>query len=286
MGEKYLAAYTNDSNIASKPVNLVSKRILSKILVDENINHSLTASSIKKRQYGENILLSNGYELLAENVSMTSQTAIISIIRNGIKIYHKKVKPGDFVVYEKAVDKVYSVYGYQKDSFKIFPASLPILAIHVDSIMVEDGKTAVIIDGIFQLSDVYTDIDPEYGLLGITQVNENSITMKNRMNANLSISDNMDFVNVQGTYISPIYLMNNIRLKTANSKILRFFVYDEDMPHNHERRGSVYSRSSPVMAWDGLNFPGFWYDIDSNLFSEELEITNISGRKIPRGSLR
>ncbi len=165
IGEKYLAAYTNESNIASKPVNLVSRRILSKILVDENIQHSLIASNIKKRQYGENIFLSDGYELLAENVSMTSQTAIISIIRNGMKIYHKKVKPGDFVVYEKAVDKVYSVYGYQKENLKNFPVSLPILAIHVDSIMVEDGKTAVIIDGIFQLSDGYTDIDPEYGLL-------------------------------------------------------------------------------------------------------------------------
>ena len=286
MGEKYLAAYTNDSNIASKPVNLVSKRILSKILVDENINHSLTASSIKKRQYGENILLSNGYELLAENVSMTSQTAIISIIRNGIKIYHKKVKPGDFVVYEKAVDKVYSVYGYQKDSFKIFPASLPILAIHVDSIMVEDGKTAVIIDGIFQLSDVYTDIDPEYGLLGITQVNENSITMKNRMKATLTIPQSMDSVNIQGEYISPIFLISNIKLKFADSKNLRFFVYDENMPVNHERRGSVYRESSPVLAWDGLNFPGFWYDINSDRFSEKLEVKNISGRIILREYLR
>ncbi len=68
LGEKYLAAYTNDSKIASKPVNLLDRRILSKILIDENINHSLIASSIKKKQYGENILLSDGYELrLSEN---------------------------------------------------------------------------------------------------------------------------------------------------------------------------------------------------------------------------
>ncbi len=42
MGEKYLAAYTDDSKIASKPVNLLSRRILSKVLIDENRNHSLT----------------------------------------------------------------------------------------------------------------------------------------------------------------------------------------------------------------------------------------------------
>lgn len=41
LGEKYLAAYTNDSKIAEKPVNLLSRRILSKILIDDDTNHSL-----------------------------------------------------------------------------------------------------------------------------------------------------------------------------------------------------------------------------------------------------
>jgi len=53
------------------------------------------------------------------------------------KIISQKVKPGDFVVYERAVDKVYSVYDIKRQ-LKIFPESLPILAIHVDSIMVEE----------------------------------------------------------------------------------------------------------------------------------------------------
>lgn len=61
---------------------------------------------------------------------------------------------------------------------------------------------------------------------------------------------------------------------------------EKNMPQDHERRGSVYSKSSPLLAWDGLNFPGFSYDIDSNSFSEKLEIINISGRKISRGHLR
>ncbi len=219
--------------------------------------------------------------LLARDVNTTSGTAIISIIRNGIEVYHKIVKPGYIVVYERAVDKVNTVNEYEKESQKYFPATLPIIAIHVDSIFTENGIATVIIDGIFQLSDVYTDIDPEYGLLGITEISEKGITMKNRMNANLSISDNMDSAYTQGAYIS-VYFINNIRLKLANSKILRFFVYDEIMPRNHERRGSVYTKSSPVLAWDGLNFPGFWYNIDSNTFSEKLKITNISGRKISR----
>lgn len=278
LGEKYLAAYTNDSKIAEKPVNLVSRRILSKVLIDENKNHSLVE--------GKNLTLDAGYVLRVRNVNITSGTAVISINKNAIEFYRRAVNPGYIVVYEKAVDKVYSVYDNQKYVQKDFPDFLPVIAIHVDSITIEDGNAAVVIDGIFQLSDVYTDIDPEYGLLGITEVSETGIAMKNRIKAGLSIPDNMNFVNADGTYISPIYFIDNIRLKLANSTKLRFFVYDENMPPNHERRGSVYSGSSPVQAWDGLNFPGFWYDIDSNSFSEKLEIINISGRNIPKGYLR
>jgi S-layer protein (TIGR01567 family) len=281
LGEKYLAAYTNDSKIAEKPVNLLSRKILSKILIDDNTNHSLTEG--KKLALG-NEVPGGDYVLLATNINTTSGTAVISIHRKGIQVYHKIVIPGYTVIYERAVDKVYTVSGIE--SYLYFPASLPEIAVHVNSISTENGNATVVIDGIFQLSDVYTDIDPEYGLLGITEVSDKGITMKNRMKANLSISDNMDFVNAQGTYISPIYFIGYRRLKLANSRTLRFFVYDENMPGNHERRGSVYSKSSPVLAWDGLNFPGFWYNIDSNSFSEKLGIINISGREIPRGYLR
>ncbi len=278
LGEKYLAAYTNDSKIASKPVNLLGRKILSKVLIDENKNHSLIE--------GSNFTLGAAYVLRLRDVNITSKTAVISINKNEIEVYRRIVKPDYIVVYEKAVDKVYSVYDNQKESQKDFPDFLPVIAIHVDSIKTEDGNATVVIDGVFQLSDVYTDIDPEYGLLGITEVSGTGIAMKNRIKAGLSISDNMNFVNAEGTYISPIYFIGNIRLKLANSKTLRFFAYDENMPPNHERRGSVYSGSSPVPAWDGLNFPGFWYDIDSNSFSEKLEIINISGRNIPKGYLR
>ncbi|HEY9205750.1 MAG TPA: S-layer protein domain-containing protein [Candidatus Methanoperedens sp.] len=278
LGKKYLAAYTNDSKIASKPVNLLSRKILSKILIDENKNHSLTE--------GKNFTLGAGYVLRIRDVNITSKTAVISINKNEIEFYRRVVNPGYIAVYEKAVDKVYSVYDNQKYVQKDFPDFLPVIAIHVDSIRTEDGNATVVIDGIFQLSDVYTDIDPEYSLLGITEISETGIAMKNRMKAGLSISDNMNFVNAEGTYISPIYLINNIRFKFTKSKELRFLAYDANIPVNHERRGSVYSGASAVQVWDGLNFPGFWYDIDSNSFSEKLEITNISGRKIPKGYLR
>ncbi len=283
LGEKYLAAYTNDSKIAEKPVDLLSRRILSKILIDDNTNYSLTEG--KKLALGDEVP-GGDYVLLATNINTTSGTAVISILRKGIQVYHKTVKPGYIVIYERAVDKVYTVNGIEKEGYRYFPASLPEIAVHVDSISTENGNATVVIDGIFRLSDKYTDIDPEYGLLGITEISEKGIIMKNRMKVNLSISDNMDFVNAQGTYISPIYFISNIRLKLSNSTKLRIFVYDENMPRNHERRGSVYSKSSPVLAWDGLNFPGFWYDIDSNSFLEKLEIKNISGRKIPRGYLK
>ncbi len=283
LGEKYLAAYTNDSKITEKPVNLLNRRLLSKILIDDNTKHSLTEG--EKLELG-NEVPGGAYVLLARNINTTSGTAVISILRKGNQVYHKTVKTGSIVVYDRAVDKVYTVNGVKKEGYRYLPASLPEIAVHVDSISTENGNATVVIDGIFQLSDQYTDIGPEYGLLGITEVSEKEIIMKNRIKVNLSIFDNMNFVNAQEPYISPIYFIGNIRLKFTNSRTLRFFVYDEHMPDNHERRGSVYSESNPVLAWDGLNFPAFGYNIDSNSFSEKLEIINISGRKISKGYLR
>jgi len=50
-----------------------------------------------------------------------------------------------------------------------------------------------------------------------------------------------------------------------------------------ERRGAA--GSNRLTAWDGLNYAGFWYDIDSGNYSESLEITNMTGRMIPPGGL-
>ncbi len=41
-----------------------------------------------------------------------------------------------------------------------------------------------------------------------------------------------------------------------------------------------------LLGWsNGLNYAGFWYDIDSGNYSESLEITNMTGRMIPPGGL-
>ncbi len=87
--------------------------------------------------------------------------------------------------------------------------------------------------------------------------------------------------------LNSIGIMSNFGFKVAESEILRFLVERESKEYrNYERRGAVYTESNPVLAWDGLNFGGFLYDLDSGNYSEMLEITNLSGRTIPAHSLK
>ena len=226
------------------------------------------------------------YIIHVKDVNLTAGTAIISIEKNGMDFYRRTVKQDDTLIFEKGINRAQTLGGPPTEKQNVPMGFLPIIAVHVDSLRAEGEKSAVIINGIFQLSDIYTDIDPESNSFEITEVSERSIIVKNRIKVGLSLNESENFVTIDGTGISSVYLMNNIRLNIARSSILRFLVYDEDFHYDkHKHRGAVYTGSKPVLAWDGLNFPGFWYDLDSNSFSEKLEINNISGKKIPTGDL-
>ena len=278
MGEKYLAAYTEESRIATKPMKILTHRLLSKVLIDENENHTIID--------GKNLSLSDGRILHVKDVNITAGTAIISIEKNGIDFYRRTVKQGDTLILETGINRAQTLSGPPIEKQNVQMGFLPIIAVHVDSLRAEGEKSAVIINGIFQLSDIYTDIDPESDSFGITDVSETGIIEKNRIKVGLSLNESENLVNNDGTGISSVYLMNNLRLNIAPSNILRFLVDYEDFNYNkRKQRGAVYTESKPVLAWDGLNFPGFWYDLDSNSFSEELEINNLTGRRIPIGDL-
>lgn len=53
----------------------------------------------------------------------------------------------------------------------------------------------------------------------------------------------------------------------------------------NEQRGAMHTGLNNLTAWDGLNYAGFLYDIDSSNYSESLVITNMTGRRIPEGGL-
>ncbi len=76
--------------------------------------------------------------------------------------------------------------------------------------------------------------------------------------------------------------IGELELKVADSNTLRVQLYGGGRYGNIDRGATG---SNNMTAWDGLNYRGFWYDVDSGNYSESLVITNMTGRRIPEGGL-
>ncbi len=103
MGERYFAGYTQNSSISPSPVNLLTHRLLSKILIDENVNRTIISES--------GLALSDGYAIWVKDVNIAAGTAMISLNKNGNEIDSRLVKAGNTYIYEKDIRTVRTVNG-------------------------------------------------------------------------------------------------------------------------------------------------------------------------------
>jgi len=238
IGEKYLAGFPRgNSNISSGgKINLGP---LYKILADENIIHTLTR--------GSTLALNEGYVL--EIRDLNAAGVALSLKKEGIEVDKKTIDTGKNYIY-KIRDR-------------------PIIAIHIDSILKDNQTFSTKINGIFQVSEQYTQVNERdiLGLMKISKVSDTGITMSNILPVDLK----------RGSIIAIIW---SIKLKIADSDTLRVHLYSDC---SYENRGAAWSKE--LSSWDGMNYAGFRYDVDSGNYSESLKITNITGRTIPEGSL-
>jgi len=198
---------------------------------------------------GSALTLNEGYVLKVKDVKAASFA--LALMKEGIEVDTKTIDIGKNYVYE-ILDR-------------------PVIAVHIDSILKENETVSAAINGIFQVSEQYTSTNERdvFGVMKITKVSDTGITMSNFLPVDLR----------QGSIIE---IMGNIKLKVADSNALRVHLYCDCDYEKSERRGAANKLSS----WDGMNYAGFWYDVDSGNFSESLDITNITGRTIPQGGLK
>lgn len=107
-----------------------------------------------------------------------------------------------------------------------------------------------------------------FGMMKLTKVSDTGITVSN-IPVDLK----------RGSIID----IGELELKVADSSTLRVHLYKKWLYVNGEHRGATGSNN--LTAWDGLNYAGFLYDVDSGNYSESLVITNLTGRRIPEGGL-
>jgi len=262
MAETYFAGYSaNTANdITGETISLVSNGMLSKVLTDEDDKHCISVYTSLK--------LHEGYELKLIQLDISGDKAKIELLRNG-----NSVDTG-------IISNTPATYVYTRDIGTV--DDVPLIAIHVDSIILCTELDMVVIDGIFQISEDYISVKPgdNYGEMGIVSTSSDTIKMVNYDNIDLSEGETID-------------LMGDIKLVVADNETLRFApVAELAEPGTYEVRGAVQSldrNQSAAIVWNASNFAAFWYEIDSDVATETLEIASgtLSGldRTIYEGDL-
>jgi S-layer protein (TIGR01567 family) len=252
MGEKYLAGYPDGkSNISAK--SGIDLGRLHNILIDDDTSYSLVI--------GSNLTLSDGYVLEIIDVNVTGTEVMLTLRKYGIKVETKTVNTGKNYIYEKLDETPDGT----------------LIAVHIDSVFEGKDLASVTINGIFQVSQYETMVwkgDNPLGVMWVTNISDDTIIMKNAAGiVELKPGQNIN-------------INHNIELKVADSNTLRLYLirnWHSEIEPRIEHRGATGSNS--FMAWDGLNYAGFWYDADSGNYLGSLGITNITGRRIPKGGL-
>ncbi|MHC1575533.1 MAG: S-layer protein domain-containing protein [Candidatus Methanogasteraceae archaeon] len=252
MAEKYFAGYEEDNtSIASEDIRLVSKDMLSKVLIDEDEKHMIST--------GASLKLKEGYELKIIQLDVNGNQAQIELLKNGKSVDMDVVKSPDSYIYTKDLGKLDDV---------------PLVVVHINSVFAGTESDMLTIDGIFQISDDVTTVDTgdDYGDMEIITSSGYTIKMEN--------SDDIDLE--EGEIVD---IMGDLKFLVADSSTLRFALYEEiTEPGTHDIRGTVYNTTEKP-TWDHMNFEGFYYDIDDNLGTEELQVEQISGGTIEEGGL-
>jgi S-layer protein (TIGR01567 family) len=243
--EKYLAEYPEDRSDIKSSDGRNPIR-LHQILIDENASHKVENRS--------HLPLSYGYDIEVRSVNLSDASVLLSLKRDGVDVDTRNLDVGENFIYEANDGQI--------------------IAVHVDSVIAGGEENSVLLDGIFQTSERFTkNMNGNiFGMMIITDVSDSGIMMKNTAG----------IIELKPGKIIDIGI---VRLKVADSDTLRFQLYCDTGMANKENKGAVHTYLNRLMAWDGLNYAGFMYDINSGNNSESLEINNITGRTIPMGGL-
>ena len=270
LGDGYFAAYDNnlteDVTAASDSVpflydrsknrNLMTNEQISKVLVDDNTEKTITSASPLK--------LEEGYQLAIKSIDIDGNKAYLELSKNGQVVDNKVIQPS--ISSARTGDKTYYYKVDLGDTKEIIQ-----IAAHFKNAFRGNDTNIATIDGIFQVSDtpMLLKSNAQYDKISIRNVNPTAmtITMDNKDNQ-ITLSKNKDVV-----------LMQNVSIKTADQDTidaanpLRYYVYKKYTdPGAYELRGSVTNLGAKEFNWTNATFSGFYYDIDDNIGTEKLTL--------------
>ncbi|WP_292380673.1 S-layer protein domain-containing protein [Methanosarcina sp. UBA289] len=256
MAEKYFAGYTkNGSEVVGDDVSPISDGVLSKILIDIDDKKSANA--------GDSLVLEEGYSLKIVEVDINGESVRVQLEKDGDVVDEAFIRSGEDYVYEADL-------GETED--------IPIIIAHFGTVFQGGETSAVFIQGLFQISDEYVELENgnTFGEMEVTSLSSNEIKMKNDDSVGLDKGDTVD-------------LMGKIQIQVADDNKLRFApVLDTSEAGTYELRGTVYDEKidgDSLPSWTPFNFEGFYYNIDEGIGTENLTVEELGDRDIPSDKL-
>lgn len=189
LADKYFAGYPE--NKFSDKISLVSEGELAKVLIDSNEKKTVFS--------GSSLLLEEGYKVEIKEVDIDRSNAFFSLYRNGTLIDTDTVSSDDDYIFISDIGSVEDV---------------PLIIVHLKDIFKGTETNAVFIEGIFQISQEYITLreGKEYGLMEITDLSADGITMENMEEISLSRDRMID-------------VMGNIHFQVSDSSDLRYYPF-------------------------------------------------------------
>ncbi|HNR57474.1 MAG TPA: S-layer protein domain-containing protein, partial [Methanothrix sp.] len=236
LADEYFAAYVEGGKedaylyYDSTDRNLMVDEQLSKVLIDDDEERTFTT--------GTPLELEEDYELAIQAIDLDGNKVYVQLMKDGAVVDSAVVEPSKDGA--GVQDKTYTYKKWLGDTEKIV-----VIAVHFKNAFRGTDQDLATVDGIWQISDVVTDVeeDTEYDKMTVQTVNSAepmSITMDNEDNK-ITLSKNKDQL-----------LMQNIRIKTADQDVinnenpLRFYIYEEAVIEAEEEEAAPAPVEAPV----------------------------------------
>ena len=241
MAEKYFAGYGDytDDEITHDDISLISKNILSKVLIDEDKKHTIST--------GASLELQEGYELKLIQLDVSGEWAQLELLHDGNSVDTDIINAPDTYVYTRDLGKIDDV---------------PIIAIHISRVYAGAETDTVTIDGTFQISNDHVSIESgiDFGVMEVKAVTSSAVLLKNKEPINLEMGVTE-------------HIMGDIYLVAADTDTLIFYPMVE-RTGDHGVRGEIQhvAGANQEMVWDAHNFCGFYYELDGDIATETLTV--------------
>jgi len=197
---------------------------------------------------------------------------------NGSKVWLEFTRDGKYVDDEivSVVDNGFNTWEVELDGIQ-GEDDVVVLRVHVNQIFQGAAGRIAQIQGIWLIdyaNAMTVDSNDEFGKLNDVSINGDTLSITNE--DTFTLTRNSDQEIARGLYF---------KVAETASNVLRFYVFKQiTEPGTYKIRGEVASGTGDFM-WNATNFAGFYYDLNDNIETESLAVSDISGNVIPEGGL-